>query len=128
MSTTADSTPKTPYSLLQAVRFVRPYTRQIMLAMTALVFTAAITLGLVQYVRVIVDSGFVAGSTQSLGTAVIGFVIVALLQAVGTFARFYWVSWLGERVTADIRRAVFDHLLSLHPGYFEENLRDSSQL
>lgn len=127
MSTTADSTPKTPYSLLQAVRFVRPYTRQIMLAMTALVFTAAITLGLVQYVRVIVDSGFVAGSTQSLGTAVIGFVIVALLQAVGTFARFYWVSWLGERVTADIRRAVFDHLLSLHPGYFEENLSGEIQ-
>ena len=127
MSTAADTTPKTPYSLLQAVRFVRPYTRQIMLAMTALVFTAAITLGLVQYVRVIVDSGFVAGSTQSLGSAVIGFVIVALLQAVGTFARFYWVSWLGERVTADIRRAVFDHLLSLHPGYFEENLSGEIQ-
>ncbi|WP_237132264.1 ABC transporter transmembrane domain-containing protein [Pseudohongiella sp. O18] len=107
--------------LLQALRFVRPYSRQILLALLALIFTAAITLGLVQYVRIIVDAGFVAGSSQSLGTAITGFVVVALLQAFGTFARFYWVSWLGERVTADIRQAVFGHLLSLHPGYFEDN-------
>lgn len=109
------------------MQFVRPYTRQITLALVALVFTAAITLGLVQYVRIIVDSGFVAGSSQSLGSAVVGFVIVAVLQAFGTFARFYWVSWLGERVTADIRKAVFDHLLSLHPGYFEENISGEIQ-
>lgn len=113
--------------LLQALQFVRPYTRQVTLALLALVFTAAITLGLVQYVRIIVDSGFVAGSSQSLRTAVIGFVIVAVLQAFGTFARFYWVSWLGERVTADIRKAVFDHLLDLHPGYFEENISGEIQ-
>jgi ATP-binding cassette subfamily B protein len=121
-------TAKAPVStLMQVLRFVTPYKRQIIWAMSALVFTAAITLGLVQYVRIIVDSGFVAGSSQSLGTAIIGFVIVALLQAIGTFARFYWVSWLGERVTADIRKAVFNHLLELHPGYFEENLSGEIQ-
>jgi ATP-binding cassette, subfamily B, bacterial len=127
MEATPD-TAKAPVStLLQVLRFVTPYQRQIIWAMSALVFTAAITLGLVQYVRIIVDSGFVAGSSQSLGTAIIGFVIVALLQAIGTFARFYWVSWLGERVTADIRKAVFNHLLELHPGYFEENLSGEIQ-
>lgn len=119
----------TPYfdSLMQAARFVIPYKKQILLATTALLFTAGITLGLVQYVRIIVDSGFVAGSAQSLGGAVIGFLVVALLQAFGTFARFYWVSWLGERVTADIRKAVFSHLLTMHPAYFEENLSGEIQ-
>lgn len=114
-------------SLSKAFVFLKPYKKQIALAMVALVFTAAVTLGLVQFVRVIVDVGFVAGSSQSLGLAIIGFLIVAFVQALGTFARFYWVSWLGERVTADIRTAVFSHLMTLHPGYFEENLSGEIQ-
>ncbi len=108
-------------SLREAFVFMRPYRRQMALATLALIFTAAVTLALVQFVRVIVDVGFVAGSTQSLGLAIAGFLVVAVIQALGTFARFYWVSWLGERVTADIRTAVFSHLMTLHPGYFEEN-------
>ena len=114
-------------SLLQAARFVLPYKKQILMAAVALLFTAGLTLGLVQYVRIIVDSGFVAGSAQSLSGAILGFLIVAILQALGTFARFYWVSWLGERVTADIRKAVFDHLLTMHPAYFEDNISGEIQ-
>jgi len=97
------------------------------MAAVALLFTAGVTLLLVQYVRVIIDSGFVAGSTQALTGAVGGFLLVAVLQALGTFARFYWVSWLGERVTADIRKAVYEHLLSMHPGYFEDNFSGEIQ-
>lgn len=93
----------------------------------ALVFTAALSLGLVQYVRIIVDQGFVASSTASLNQAIIGFMVIAFLQALGTFARFYWVSWLGERVSADIRKAVYSHIISLHPGYFEANLSGEIQ-
>lgn len=107
--------------------FLKPYLTQITIASVALVFTAALTLGLVQYVRLIVDRGFVEGSTQSLNTAILGFLIVAVLQAIGTFARFYWVSWLGERVTADIRKAVYKHIINLHPGYFEDNLSGEIQ-
>ncbi len=113
--------PSAVSSLRKAFVFMRPYRRQMALATVALIFTAAVTLALVQFVRVIVDVGFVAGSTQSLGLAIAGFLVVAVIQALGTFARFYWVSWLGERVTADIRTAVFSHLMTLHPGYFEEN-------
>ena len=113
--------PSAVSSLRKAFVFMRPYRRQMALATVALIFTAAVTLALVQFVRVIVDVGFVAGSTQSLGLAIAGFLGVAVIQALGTFARFYWVSWLGERVTADIRTAVFSHLMTLHPGYFEEN-------
>jgi ATP-binding cassette subfamily B protein len=93
----------------------------------ALVFTAALTLGLIQFVRLIVDRGFASGSTESLNSAILGFLVVAILQAVGTFARFYWVSWLGERVTADIRIAVYRHIVNLHPGYFEDNLSGEIQ-
>ena len=113
--------------LVKASAFLKPYTKQIIIASIALVFTAALTLGLVQYLRIIVDRGFVEGSTESLNTAILGFLVVALLQAVGTFARFYWVSWLGERVTADIRKAVYSHIIDLHPGYFEDNLSGEIQ-
>ena len=107
--------------------FLKPYLTQIVLASVALVFTAALTLGLIQFVRLIVDRGFASGSTESLNSAILGFLVVAILQAVGTFARFYWVSWLGERVTADIRIAVYRHIVNLHPGYFEDNLSGEIQ-
>jgi ATP-binding cassette subfamily B protein len=113
--------------LRKALVFLLPYTRQMTWAMVALVFTAALSLGLVQFVRIIVDNGFVAGSPDQLNLAILGFLVVAVLQAVGTFARFYWVSWLGERVTADIRKAVYDHIIELHPGYFEDNLSGEIQ-
>lgn len=103
-------------------QFMRPYASRIALASIALIFTAGLSLALVQIIRIIVDSGFVAGSNPSLNVALLGFVGVAVLQAIGTFARFYWVSWLGERVTADIRKSVFSQLLLLHPGFFESNL------
>ena len=119
--------PSTSSILRKSLTFLSPYKQQIVIASIALVFTAGITLGLVQYVRIIVDEGFVAGSTESLNGAILGFVIVALFQAVGTFARFYWVSWLGERVTADIRKAVYSHIIELHPGYFEDNLSGEIQ-
>lgn len=114
-------------SLGKAYSFMRPYKLQMAFATLALIFTAAISLVLVQFVRIIVDNGFVAGSSENLGLAIAGFMVVAVLQAIGTFARFYCVSWLGERVTADIRTAVYRHLLTLHPGYYEENLSGEIQ-
>ena len=113
--------------LSRALQFLKPYKKQIAWAGIALVFTAGLSLGLVQYVRIIVDQGFVASSTASLNQAILGFLVVAILQAIGTFARFYWVSWLGERVTADMRKAVYSHIIALHPGYFETNLSGEIQ-
>ena len=113
--------------LLGALRFLVPYKKQIVWASIALVFTAGLSLALVQFVRIIVDQGFVASSTSSLSQAVAGFMIIAVLQALGTFARHYWVSWLGERVTADLRQAVYSHIIGLHPGYFEANLSGEIQ-
>ena len=113
--------------LFRSSRFLKPYKKQIVWAAIALIFTAGLNLTLVQYVRIIVDEGFVASSMASLGQAITGFAIIAILQALGTFARFYWVSWLGERVTADLRQAVYSHIITLHPGYYEANLSGEIQ-
>ena len=69
----------------------------------------------------IIDNGFMAGSEEQLSHAIGVMVVMISIFAVGTFTRFYLMSWLGERVCADIRKAVFDRLLHLHPSYFEEN-------
>jgi ATP-binding cassette subfamily B protein len=55
--------------------------------------------------------------SQSIGI----FFILVVALAFGSFARFYLVSWIGERVVADIRKQVFNHLIDLHPGFYEQN-------
>lgn len=101
--------------------FVRPYRRQALLALLALVVTAAITLSMGQGIRLLVDQGFMTDSAHQLNQTIGLFLLLVMALAVGTFARFYLVSWIGERCVADIRRAVFDHLIGLHPGFFEDN-------
>ncbi|WP_252090394.1 ABC transporter transmembrane domain-containing protein [Pseudomonas sp. MWU13-3659] len=101
--------------------FIRPYRRQALLALLALVVTAGITLSMGQGIRLLVDQGFMTRSPHQLNQTIGLFLLLVMALAVGTFARFYLVSWIGERCVADIRRAVFDHLVALHPGFFEDN-------
>ncbi|MCJ1888178.1 ATP-binding cassette domain-containing protein [Pseudomonas sp. LA21] len=108
-------------ALRLARSFLAPYRWRALGALVALLFTAAITLSLGQGIRMLVDQGFVTQSAALLNRAIgVFFVLVAGL-AVGTFVRFYLVSWIGERFVADIRRRVFDHLIELHPGFYENN-------
>ena len=99
--------------------FLRPYRWQTVGALIALVITAAIALSMGQGVRLLVDQGFVTGSPERLNHAIEVFLLLVLALAAGTFTRFYLVSWIGERVVADLRRRVFDHLIDLHPGFYE---------
>ena len=108
-------------SLLSIFAFVLPYKKMVALALVALLFTAAVSLSLGQGVRLVIDQGFVAGSVEQLSNSIGILVIMISLLAIGTFTRFYLMSWLGERVSADIRKKVFNQLVSLHPSYFEEN-------
>lgn len=108
-------------TLTQLLRFMLPYRRYWIGAMIALLFTASITLAIGQGVRLVIDNGFVAGSVSQLNQSILLLVAMAVLMACGTFIRFYLVSWLGERVTADIRQAVFDNVIRLHPSFFETN-------
>ncbi len=99
--------------------FLRPYRWQMAGAAVALFAAAGLSLGIGQGLRLLIDSGFANGSAEGLDrAAIVMFAIVAGL-ACATTARFYLVSWLGERVSADLRRAVFDHVLRLSPGFFE---------
>ena len=101
--------------------FVRPYRLQVFGATVALVCTAAITLSIGQGLRLLVDDGFSSGSAEGLDKALLIFMVMVLFLAVGTFVRFYIVSWIGERVSADLRRAVYNHVIELHPSFFETN-------
>ncbi|MGY2957481.1 ATP-binding cassette subfamily B protein [Pseudomonas sp. TE6349] len=117
----ASTTPRPSRALRLGWHFVRPYWRRLVMALLALVVTAGITLSMGQGIRLLVDQGFMTGSVHQLNQTLGLFLLLVLALAAGTFSRFYLVSWIGERCVADIRRAVFDHLLELHPGFFEEN-------
>ncbi|MBQ0833876.1 ABC transporter transmembrane domain-containing protein [Marinobacter sp.] len=103
------------------IGFISPYRKAVAGALVALVITAGITLGLGQGLRILVDQGLATQSPDNLARAVGLFFILVLGLAFGSFARFYLVSWIGERVVADIRKQVFNHLIDLHPGFFEQN-------
>ena len=103
------------------MRMLAPYRRQAIGALVALIVTAAITLSMGQGIRLMVDQGFMTRSPTLLNETIGLFMLLILALAVGTFTRFYLVSWIGERVVADLRKQVFDHLVSLHPGFYENN-------
>ena len=113
--------------LAPALKFLLPYKKQILFASFALVVTACATLLIGQGVRLLIDNGFAGGDGQALNEALSYFVSFVVLLTVGTFVRFYFVSWIGERISADIRVAVFSRLLGMHPGFFEVNLPSEIQ-
>ncbi|KII33465.1 ABC transporter ATP-binding protein [Pseudomonas fluorescens] len=104
-----------------ASRFIAPYRWHALGALLALIVTAGITLSMGQGIRLLVDQGFMTQSPHLLNQSIGLFMLLVFGLAVGTFARFYLVSWIGERCVADIRRRVFNHLIYLHPGFYENN-------
>ena len=104
-----------------AWRFIAPYRGRVLGALLALLFTAAITLSMGQGIKLLVDQGLATQSPAALRQSLLLFFVLVLALAFGTYTRFYLVSWIGERVVADIRRRVFDHLIELHPGFYESN-------
>ena len=106
-------------SIAHLLGFIAPYRWRWIGAIVALLITAGITLSLGQGVRIIIDEGFVAGNVDQLRHGVFLLLTLSVFMALGTFCRFYLVSWLGERVSADIRTAVFNNVVELSPGYFD---------
>ncbi|MEM7688607.1 MAG: ABC transporter transmembrane domain-containing protein [Pseudomonadota bacterium] len=99
------------------------YPREVIFAFLSLVVTAAATLALAPAAQLIVDRGFGAMGEEPGGIArwfrYLGLLVIVL--GLGTAARFYFVSWIGERVVADIRAKVHRNLMRLSPGFYEEN-------
>ncbi len=85
----------------------------------ALVVAALAMLAVGQGLRAVIDQGFSAGDPHWLDRTLAAMFGVISVLAAATFVRFYNVSWLGERITADLRQRVFDHLLTLPPSWFE---------
>lgn len=108
-------------SLVNLWPFLKPYRWVLFAACCTLLFTAGLNLSLGQGVKLIVDDGFIGGSLDKLNQTLGIFLVIIILMAIGTFTRFYLVTWMGERVTADIRKAIFNHLITLEPNYFETN-------
>lgn len=108
-------------SLLALKDYLLRYKKQWSIASVALVFTAGVTLMIGQVVRDLVDTGIATGSIALLNRTVAFALIIALLFSVGTFIRYYYVTWLGERISADLRHDVLSHIIYLDPGFFEQN-------
>ena len=98
---------------------LRPHRSRVAFAAIALVVAAGAMLGVGQGLRAVIDKGFSAGDPDWLDRTLLAMFATIALLAAATYVRFYNVSWLGERITADLRRKVFDHLLSLPPSWFE---------
>jgi len=117
--------PRSLAPLKMVYREAAKYPLQVAFAFVALTITAAGTLAIPAAVQLIVDRGF--GAAESVGGSgeiarwfrYLGLIVVVI--ALGTAARFYFVSWIGERVVADIRRKVHRNLLRLSPSFYEEN-------
>jgi ATP-binding cassette subfamily B protein len=99
--------------------FLAPYRLQLAGAAVALTVAAGTVLAMGIGLRRLVDEGFRSGNEALLDQALVALLGVIVLLALATAGRFYLVSWLGERVMADLRRAVYDHVIGLSPGFFE---------
>jgi ATP-binding cassette subfamily B protein len=99
--------------------FLKPYRGRIVVAGIALVSSSAASLVIPVAVRRMIDHGFDARYADQIGNYFLALIGIAALLGIATATRFYFVTWLGERVIADIRKAVFNHVLSLTPAFFE---------
>jgi ATP-binding cassette subfamily B protein len=99
--------------------YLRPYRKQVITASVALIFTSSGVLGMGSALRYLVDEGIAKGDSHMLGYGYIILLAVVVLLAGATYVRYLMVSWVGERVVADIRRDVFAKILSMHTAYFE---------
>lgn len=109
------------HNLRQLVVFLAPYKLRLFFAAVALVLAAGGMLLLGQGLRLVVDKGFASSDPHWLNMALIGTLGVVTVLALASATRFYLVSWIGERLAADLRHAVFNHLLTLEPEYFFRN-------
>src|SRR5450830_810030 len=112
-------------TLLGLFPFLKPYGRQFLLAGLALIVAATATLAIPYAFKQMIDLGFGANgiggakSTLHIDLYFLALFGVACVLGVATAARFYMVSWLGERVTADLRSAVYAHVVTQSPQFFE---------
>ncbi len=98
--------------------FLKPYRSQVLAAIIFLFIGSLAWLSLGQGVRLMVDEGFLQDNSQRLNEIILLVIAITALSSSAIFCRFYLMTWLGERVSADIRLKVYDHLLKLSPNFY----------
>ena len=115
-----DDRPRAEIGALRGIfPYLAPYKVAIAGALVALTIAASAVLIMGVGLRSLVDKGFSGGDTGLLDNALIGLLVVITVLTTATYARFFLVSWIGERIVADIRRDVFNKVIGLSPGFFE---------
>ena len=105
--------------LREILRFVVPHRTMLFGAFAALIFAAGAMLAIGQALRRVVDYGFSSESPTTLDQYFLGLLGVVIVLAAATYCRFFLVSWIGERVVADVRDKVYRHVIGLSPVFFE---------
>ncbi|QNI04338.1 ATP-binding cassette domain-containing protein [Halomonas sp. SH5A2] len=108
-----------PRVLLRLLGLLRPYRLRLALAGLALLLASGSVLMLGNGLRLVIDRGFLAADEQALAQMLGLMLAVVAVLAMASALRYYQVTWIGERLAADLRQRVFDHLLSLEPSFFE---------
>jgi len=125
-SSTRAENPSAWYTLKRLLPFLAPYRARVFLAAVALLVAAAAMLAIPTAFRLLIDQGFTLPSVNDgdssnweVNRVFLLLFAVALVLAAATAIRFYCVSWLGDRITADLRSAVFKQVLQQDPVFFE---------
>ncbi len=105
--------------LAELVPFVKPHRKLVLLALLALLVAAVASLVLPIAARQVIDHGFHGGASAQVGRYFLGLLAVVTVMGLASASRYYLVTWIGERVVADVRRKVFGHVLGLSPEFFE---------
>ncbi|CAM3505191.1 MULTISPECIES: ABC transporter transmembrane domain-containing protein [Halomonas] len=108
-----------PRVLLRLLGLLRPYRLRLALAGLALILASGSVLLLGNGLRLVIDRGFIGADERALAQALALMLVVVAVLALASALRYYQVTWIGERLAADLRLRVFDHLLSLEPSFFE---------
>ncbi len=120
MNETAPRPPaKSLNPLLALIPFLRPYRAVLLAAMGALLIASAAMLALPVALRQLIDHGITAGNAATINRYFFGFLGAALIYGVFAALRFYLVTWLGERVVADLRTAVYQRVVRMDPMFYE---------
>lgn len=106
-------------SLKQLRNYLHPYLLQIIGALAALMFSSSVVLGLGGALKYLIDDGIGKNDVHLLDRSFMVFIALTLALAGATYARYYLVSWIGEKVIADIRRDVYSRIIRLHTAFFE---------
>ena len=105
--------------LRRSLPFLRPYTGRILFALVCLTIAALAALAMPVSIRLVVDYGFSDENGQSINLYFAALLFLSLIYALFSSLRYYTVMWIGERVVADIRSAVYKHVIKMDPAFFE---------